>query len=78
MPISDAHLLKASAHVSLKVAAKSFFRRKKRQKFRIFKTIFLKQKQSTATKKFGVSLRNLALLKAPTKASFRGKKALKI
>ena len=72
MPISDTHFLKVSAHASLKVAIKSSFRGKKRQKFRIFKAIFLKQKQSTATKKFGISLRNLVLLLLVQRAAYLG------
>ena len=85
MSISDTHFLKVSAHVSLKVTTKSSFRGKKRRIFTIFKAIFLKQKQSTASKKFIVSLRNYLVevggcfsLKALTKSSFRVKKTLKI
>ena len=51
-----------SGHASLKVATKSSFRGKKIRKFRIFTDIFLKQKLSSATKKIGASLINLALL----------------
>ena len=62
MPCSATYFLEVGARVSLKVAAKKFFRGKKVRKFSIFKAIILKQKFRSATKKNGVPLINLALL----------------
>lgn len=56
------HVLKVSAHVSLKSATKSSFRFKEILKFSIIKSIFLNSKWSSATRKIGVSFSNFASL----------------
>ena len=59
---SNTYFLQVSAHVSLKVATKGYFRGKKNSETLDIWLVFLKEKRRSAIKKIEVSLTNLALL----------------